>query len=170
MLAVLILVNPALADDIVLAPQKFSHCVTCHGVELAGNKSVDAPNLSVLESWYVEKQLTAFVNLWRGHAGDEHGMEMRPMVVALNDADCAEVITFVASVPRRAAAKTIIGDLVAGEMAYGTCSVCHGAHAEGNRDFDAPALVGQSDWYLVRRLEKYKSGLRGAVAGKLLTS
>jgi cytochrome c oxidase subunit 2 len=163
----LILVNSALADDIVLAPQKFSHCVTCHGVELTGNRSVDAPNLSVLESWYVEKQLTAFVNLWRGHAGDEHGMEMRPMVVALTDADRAEVIRFVASVPRRAAAKTIIGDLVAGEMVYGTCSVCHGARAEGNRDFDAPALVGQSDWYLARQLDKYKSGNRGAATGDI---
>jgi len=163
----LMLVNSALADDIVLAPQKFNHCVTCHGVELAGNKSVDAPNLSVLESWYVEMQLIAYTKLLRGHAEDEHGMEMRPMAVALNDADRAEVIRFVASVPRRAAAKTIIGDVVAGEMVYGTCSVCHGARAEGNRDFDAPALVGQSDWYLVRQLEKYKSGQRGAVAGDI---
>jgi len=166
-LAVLIFVNSALADDIVLAPQKFSHCVTCHGVELTGNRSVDAPNLSVLESWYVDKQLIAFTNLWRGHAGDEHGMEMRPMAVALNDADRAEVISFVASVPRRAAGATIIGDLVAGEMVYGTCSVCHGVRGEGNRDFGAPALVGQSDWYLVRQLEKYKSGLRGAAAGDI---
>ncbi len=113
-LAVLILVNAALAEDIVLAPQKFSHCVTCHGVELAGNRSVDAPNLSVLESWYVEKQLIAYTKLWRGHAGDEYGMEMRPMAAALNDADRAGVVTFVASVPSRAAGATIIGDLVAG--------------------------------------------------------
>ena len=85
-LAVLILVNSALADDIVMAPQKFSHCVTCHSVELAGNQSVDAPNLSVLESWYVEKQLIAYTRLWRGHAGDEHGMEMAPMAAVLDDA------------------------------------------------------------------------------------
>ena len=35
------------------------------------------------------------------------------------------------------------------------------------RDFNAPALVGQNDWYLARQLEKYKSGLRGAVAGDI---
>ena len=166
-LALLILVNSAWADDIVLAPQKFSHCVTCHGVELTGNRSVDAPNLSVLESWYVEQQLAAFTNQWRGHAGDEHGMEMRPMAVALNDANRAEVVTFVASVPNRAVGATIIGDRIAGEMVYGTCSVCHGARAEGNRDLNAPALAGQSDWYLVRQLEKYKSGIRGAAAGDI---
>lgn len=113
-LATLILVNSALAGDIVLAPQKFSHCVTCHGSELAGNGSVDAPNLSVLESWYVEKQLIAYTKLWRGHAGGEYGIEIRPMAAALNDADRAGVVTFVASVPSRAAGATIIGDLVAG--------------------------------------------------------
>ena len=122
-LAVLILVNSALADDIVMAPQKFSQCVTCHGVELAGNQSVDAPNLSVLESWYVEKQLIAYTRLWRGRAGDEHGMEMAPMAAALDDADRAEVVRFVASVPRRAADATLSGDLVGGEMVNGTCSV-----------------------------------------------
>jgi cytochrome c oxidase subunit 2 len=52
-------------------------------------------------------------------------------------------------------------------MVYGTCSVCHGARGEGNRDFAAPALVGQSDWYLVRQLDKYKSGNRGAAAGDI---
>ena len=83
----------------------------------------------------------------------------------LDDADRAEVVRFVASVPRRAADATLSGDLVGGEMVYGTCSVCHGARGEGNRDFGAPALVGQSDWYLVRQLEKYKSGMRGAAAG-----
>jgi len=165
--AVLILANSALADDIVMAPQKFSHCVTCHGVELAGNQSVDAPNLSVLESWYVDKQLIAYTRLWRGHAEDEHGIEMRPMAAALNDADRAEVVSFVASVPKRAADASLSGDLVAGEMVYGTCSVCHGVRGEGNRDFGAPALAGQSDWYLVRQLEKYKSGIRGAAAGDL---
>lgn len=44
-------------------------------------------------------------------------------------------------------------------------NVCHGARGEGNSNFGAPALVGQSDWYLVRQLEKYRSGLRGAAAG-----
>jgi len=41
-LTVPILVNSAWADDIVTAPQKFSHWITCNGVELAGNRSVDA--------------------------------------------------------------------------------------------------------------------------------
>jgi len=72
------------------------------------------------------------------------------------------------SKPRRASvAATLIGDRIAGEMVYGTCSVCHGVRGEGNRDFDAPALVGQSDWYLVRQLELYKSGRRGAAPGDI---
>ena len=30
------------------------------------------------------------------------------------------------------------------------CAACHGAHGEGNATLEAPALAGQSDWYLVR--------------------
>jgi len=54
------------------------------------------------------------------------------------------------------------GDPKIGQGLYATCSTCHGAQAEGNRDLNAPKLSGQAGWYLVRQLQNFKRGLRGA--------
>jgi cytochrome c oxidase subunit II len=55
----------------------------------------------------------------------------------------------------------VSGDPAAGQALYTTCSACHGAQAEGNRDLNAPKLSGQAAWYLVRQLNDFKRGLRG---------
>jgi cytochrome c553 len=52
-----------------------------------------------------------------------------------------------------------------GEKAYGSCVACHGANAEGNVALGAPVLAGQHEAYLVRQLNNFKTGLRGADAG-----
>lgn len=54
------------------------------------------------------------------------------------------------------------GDPAAGEALFATCSTCHGARAEGNRDLNAPKLAGQASWYLLRQLRDFRSGVRGA--------
>jgi cytochrome c oxidase subunit II len=55
----------------------------------------------------------------------------------------------------------VAGDPAAGQALYATCSTCHGAQAEGNRDLNAPKLSGQAAWYLVRQLNDFKQGRRG---------
>lgn len=54
------------------------------------------------------------------------------------------------------------GDPAAGKALFAACTACHGAQAEGNREVNAPKLSGQSDWYLVRQLQSFKGGVRGA--------
>jgi cytochrome c oxidase subunit 2 len=54
------------------------------------------------------------------------------------------------------------GDTAAGQALYATCTACHGVHAEGNVQLNAPKLSGQADWYLIRQLNDFKSGVRGA--------
>ena len=44
----------------------------------------------------------------------------------------------------------------------GRCSACHGAAGEGNAALGAPALTQLSNEYLVRQLEHFISGVRGA--------
>src|SRR5687768_14039501 len=55
----------------------------------------------------------------------------------------------------------VAGDPQAGQALYATCSTCHGAQGEGNRDLNAPKLSGQAGWYLVRQLQDFRRGLRG---------
>ena len=53
------------------------------------------------------------------------------------------------------------GDATAGQALFATCTACHGAQAEGNRQLNAPKLAGQAGWYLARQLKDFKEGIRG---------
>lgn len=54
------------------------------------------------------------------------------------------------------------GDPVAGRGNYAVCVACHGVQGEGNPALNAPKLAGQEEWYIVRQLQHYKQGIRGA--------
>ena len=54
------------------------------------------------------------------------------------------------------------GDPAKGKTLFATCGACHGANAEGMEALNAPKLAGQEAWYLVRQLENFKNGVRGA--------
>jgi cytochrome c oxidase subunit 2 len=48
----------------------------------------------------------------------------------------------------------------AGQL-YVICGACHGAHAQGERSLQTPALAGQQPDYLLRQLKLFASGARG---------
>jgi cytochrome c oxidase subunit II len=52
------------------------------------------------------------------------------------------------------------GDKAAGQALFATCSACHGANAEGNRELNAPKLAGQAGWYLERQLRNFQHEVR----------
>lgn len=159
----------AKANDYTVVPEQFIYCTTCHGVELQGNRSVDAPRLNGMEGWYVRNQLLAFQQGWRGTHDDLIGMEMRPQATILDADGIEEAVVFVASVPSRPSpqATTSVGDSTRGKALYSTCAACHGNNAEGNKLLNAPRLAGQSDWYLHRQLEHFRDGIRGTARGDI---
>ena len=63
------------------------------------------------------------------------------------------------------AAPAAAQDAAAGEALYGPCAACHGPGGGGNKDLNAPAIGGQEQWYLIRQLQNFKSGVRGAGTG-----
>lgn len=149
-------------DALPVAPDDLVYCTVCHGVQLMGNRNIDAPRLSGMDRWYVEQQLTAFKNGWRGaHPQDLVGMEMRPMAAALSAEQIAAAAEFVHATRSPKPIATVSGDVTAGKQHYTPCAACHGYNAEGNESLRAPALTGLDDWYLIRQLENYKSGIRG---------
>jgi cytochrome c553 len=54
------------------------------------------------------------------------------------------------------------GDPARGQQLYAVCSICHGQNGEGLQEMNAPALAGREDWYLVRQIENFRSGVRGS--------
>ncbi len=94
---------------------------------------------------------------------DVYGPLMRAIALTLADeqavADLAAYITTLSPAPAPA---TIEGDVTAGQAAYATCIACHGENGGGMPEVDSPGLAGQHDWYTVRQLQHYISGVRGA--------
>lgn len=54
------------------------------------------------------------------------------------------------------------GDPARGKTLYATCGACHGMNAEGMEALNAPKLAGQEEWYTVRQLQNFKTGVRGS--------
>ena len=144
----------------------YDTCEPCHGPHGAGTPALGAPAIAGLPRWYVEAQLGKFQTGMRGaHPDDSEGARMRPMARSLHiEGDVASVAQYVASLPARPAVTTLAGgDPAAGAARYTTiCVACHGADASGMEAMGAPALANQPDWYMLRQLEKFKSGMRGA--------
>jgi cytochrome c553 len=44
------------------------------------------------------------------------------------------------------------------------CTVCHGAHGNGNPAIRAPKIAGMEPWYIRRQLESFRDGARGTHA------
>ena len=140
-------------------------CTACHGVNGGGNQALGAPKISGQLAFYTLKQLQLFQSGARGTvAGDMKGMQMAAMSKGpqlKSPEGLANLVAYVSSLPDQAIAKTIQCDAAKGKTAYAVCAACHGAQGEGNEAMAAPRLTGQSDWYLVAQLKKFKQGQRG---------
>ncbi len=55
-------------------------------------------------------------------------------------------------------------DASTGKIVYTPCVACHGAAGEGNAILKSPAIAGQSEAYITRQLQNFRTGIRGAEA------
>lgn len=151
------------AQELAPAPDAAVQCTVCHGAQLMGNPNTGAPRLSGLSDWYIKKQINAFKKGWRGQHPDDHsGAEMYPTAVSLDEASLEGVLAFIKLVDKPKLPTTIEGDAQRGSTIYLQCSACHGAAGKGNKLLGAPNLTALNDWYLLKQLKHFKSGIRGA--------
>jgi cytochrome c oxidase subunit II len=109
--------------------------------------------------WFTPTRTGAFDALCEQLCGIAH-FAMRGRVV-VDEKDKFD--TWLAQQPTYAQTRAqVAGDANAGQALYATCSTCHGAQAEGNRELNAPKLAGQAGWYLVRQLQSFRQGVRGS--------
>lgn len=146
----------------------YAVCAACHGPNGEGNIALNAPKIAGQEDWYIRRQIAYYKAGVRGsQPGDLYGPQMAPMAATLaTDALVGNVAAYVASLPDTAAQETVTGNVDTGRLLYEpTCGVCHSTSGEGIWAVNAPKLAGMSDWYLVRQLQYFKSGVRGAHPG-----
>jgi cytochrome c553 len=145
----------------------FETCAPCHGDDGVGNAKIAAPAIAGLPQWYLEEQLRAFQNEYRGdHASDLPGLRMRPMALSLTrEGDVESVAQYVAALEGVYPESTLHGNAGAGAETFVLCAACHGADGAGNPDLHAPPITQLDDWYLLNQLRNFKSGARGARPG-----
>ena len=143
----------------------YETCVPCHGAAGEGNAALAAPAIAGLPDWYLTEQLTKFKNGVRGaHPQDVEGHRMRPMARTLyKEGDIPSVVEYVVSLPPHTPVQTLTGgDVAAGQSRYtSVCIACHGPAGEGMQALMAPTLNHQADWYVLKQLQKFHSGMRG---------
>ncbi len=153
------------AGDAAAGKSLYPVCTACHGPAGLGNQAMNAPKLAGQEPWYLIRQMQLFQTGARGTApGDMHGMQMAAMAKGpqlATEAALANLAAYVASFPVEPVTPTVQGDIAAGEKLYVVCAACHGQKAEGLEAMAGPRLAGQSDWYLVAQIKKFRDGQRG---------
>ena len=143
--------------------QDAQYCLVCHGSNAQGNEAISAPNLAILPDWYLSAQLQAFQSGWRGHqTRDAYSKEMMAVAKSMSPEDVKRAIGFIKGFQVSKVVETVAGDVNHGKTLFQTCAACHGAAAQGDQTMGAPPLAGQYSWYLVRQLQAYRSGQRGA--------
>lgn len=157
--------NQAPTPGLARGEAVYDNCVPCHGADGWGDQTLAAPAIAGLPRWYVEEQLRKFqVGHRGGVAHDTTGIRMKSMSWTLDlDGDLESVAEYVASLTAMAPTSALEGgDAQAGQAVYATCAACHGPDGRGNEALHSPPLVGQSDWYLLSQLHKFKAGWRGS--------
>ena len=154
----------AQAQDLARGEVVFGYCTQCHGEQGWGEPLSLAPAIAGLPVWFVEGQLNKFRSGLRGtHFDDIAGMRMRPMSLSVkSEEDVKHVAAYVASLPVRKPATTLMGgDPKRGAERYKVCISCHAADGTGNQALTGAPLANLNDWYLLRQLENFKTGVRG---------
>ena len=60
-----------------------------------------------------------------------------------------------------------VGNADRGKSLYPVCTACHGVSGAGNPAMKAPKISGQMSWYVLRQLELFQQGARGAASGDM---
>ncbi|MBZ9613532.1 c-type cytochrome [Rheinheimera maricola] len=143
-------------------PAQAATCLACHSA--ATSAASGAPQLAGQQATYLQKQLQQFKNGQRGAAvSDVKGQQMAAMAATLSADDINSLARYFSK--QQAEVITSSADaalLDQGRRQYiGSCGACHGAKAEGNMAFNAPALSMLSADYITLQLQHFKTGLRG---------
>lgn len=150
------------------APALYESCAACHGDDGAGKPELSSPALAGLSEAQLLRQLRLFAMGSRGaHPQDTLGAQMAAMAKTLpEDAARKAVACHVSRLPLLTASTAPPLQLSGGRPGEGAkpfafCAGCHGADGRGSVAVGAPALVFQSDAYLLRQLQAFAAGWRG---------
>lgn len=147
----------------------YAVCIACHGAAAEGNQALNAPRLVGQTPADLVRQIDNFKKGARGYdPQDVAAAQMKAIVQTLPTAQAIDdVVAYIGTLAAPRPATTVTGNAAAGAASYAICAACHGPAGEGNPAQNAPKLAGQHDWYVVRQLQHFRSGIRGKGPGDL---
>lgn len=155
----------AFAADVEAGEKLYTPCVACHGANAEGVAELKSPALAGQSESYMIRQLWDFKQGNRGAAdGDTIGATMRPMAIALADGEAiSNVAAYLAAMPPGKPPATVEGDAENGQELFNSrCGACHGGMGWGIEELHTPRLNSIGDSYLMRQVQNFQDGLRGA--------
>ncbi|MDJ0709115.1 MAG: c-type cytochrome [Woeseiaceae bacterium] len=167
LLSVLFVPVTGIGADATAGEALYAPCVACHGANGEGNPTLSSPAIAGQSEEYLVRQLQNFRSGIRGTTpGDTAGAQMGPMAAALaDDAAVADVAAHIARLDAPIHEATVSGDSGNGSKLYvSRCGACHAGRAEGNDALFAPRLTGLRDAYIIRQVQNFRTGTRGAHA------
>lgn len=138
-------------------------CAACHGAKAEGDKKQQTPSLASLPEWYLARQVGKFQQDIRGAKPEDlDGIKMRAIAHTLKPEDLKLLTAHIRNLPRVQSLFTLKGDVDKGrELFRENCMACHRYNATGELVFGSPPLTGLQDWYILKQLKKFKTGIRG---------
>ncbi len=90
---------PTVKGDAAKGKSFYMICATCHGPDGKGLQVMNAPNLTLQQDWYLERQIKNFKEGIRGSdPKDIFGLQMKPMVMTLpDDQAIKDVVAYIGS-------------------------------------------------------------------------
>lgn len=172
-------------NETVTGEELFAACTLCHGTLGQGSMRRDSPALAGLEPWYLELQMNNFKRGLRGYMYEDiPGQAMFYASTMLrDDATIKSLASYISSLeaglapdentiserpyiwdsPFAGLDPKISANAEAGERTYTTvCVVCHAEDGTGNEALGAANLTYLSDTYMIRQLQYFREGIRGA--------
>jgi cytochrome c553 len=142
-------------------------CMTCHGVDGAGNAGGGFPRLAGMDADYLARQIRDY------REGRRRNAIMQPIAQALTDEQAADAAAFYAAQAAQAAQAAAAGAPATEQAATGErlatlgawdrqVPACESCHGPGGRGLGAafPGLAGQHASYLAAQLHAWKNGTR----------
>ncbi len=156
--------NSRVAGNAAIGAAQYAVCAACHGPDGQGVPAMNAPKIAGQSDWYLKRQILSYKNGLRGvHEDDTFGQQMIGMVATLADEAAVDnVVAHIATLPDNQPVATVSGNVENGKDIYAVCAYCHGSSGMGLQALNAPRIAGSSDWYMVRQLDNFKTGVRGA--------
>jgi cytochrome c553 len=137
-------------------------CALCHGQFSQGILGGKYPRLAGFPDYYLMGALADYRDGAREHAA----MNVVGGLRGMSDSDLMSLAAYISAINLEEVHPLDVptpegADVDNGEDLYRSdCKTCHGRAAEGIARKESPQLAGQYDGYLLRQIEKFKTGKR----------